>query len=74
MNPLVSTLKERASALNLSVTELAKTLGISRSYAYMLLNGEREFGLQTLRSILRVFPELKPEVDAYLADGHEDDA
>ena len=74
MKTLVSNLRVCARARRLSVPALARELGISTSYAHMLLNGERGFGVQALRGIVRAFPEMGPEVLDYLRDGHEDDA
>ena len=74
MNTLVSALKLCARTRKLSPTDLAKEIGVSKSFIHLLLNGERQFGLQALRGIARAFPELEPEIMQYLRNGHENDA
>lgn len=55
----------------LTRTGLAAELGVSEAYLYRLRNGTRGPGVDFLKAIVRTFPDLIPDVIAFLRDGNE---
>jgi transcriptional regulator with XRE-family HTH domain len=72
MLSLVGRLDAIQTAHKWSDVEMAGQLGITRVMWQQVHHGDRRLGAKTLRAIVRTFPELGPEVLAYLAeDGAE---
>lgn len=63
---LLSLLIKKQEAENLSHTEFAQSLGISRALWDLVRTGKRGFGEKTLSGIVRSYPELIPELLIFL--------
>jgi transcriptional regulator with XRE-family HTH domain len=66
MVSLVAKLHERQLTLNLSDSEMAERLGISRQMWSFTKNGRRWVGFAILQGIVRGFPELSAEALFFL--------
>lgn len=63
---LIERLQSIQDNLGLNDSQLARKLGIERSYWSQMKNGHRELGRRALRRILRQWPELREDVLAYI--------
>lgn len=66
INMLIHSLIEKQQAQQLSNTQFARRLGISRALWDLVRTGKRGFGERTLSGIVRAYPELIPEVLLFL--------
>lgn len=64
---LIEALRTKEQTLGLSEVRFARQLGISRAAWRLLKAGEMQAGLEVLRAIVAAFPELWPQVSAYLS-------
>ena len=69
---LIEKLIKRQQTEDLNDTEFAEKLGISRSLWRQTKFKEREVGQSLLSAVMRVYPELAPEVLAFLREGKEE--
>jgi len=63
---LIQTLKDRQQKLKANNTEFARRLGISRPLWVAVQAGRRAVGVELLRGVVNVFPDLDDEVLAFL--------
>lgn len=74
MPELIERLVAIQAAHKWSDLEFGRQLGITRVMWQQVQHGDRRFGPKTMKTIIRGFPELGPEVLAYLADAPDVDS
>ncbi len=70
---LLSLLMEKQRGENLNDTEFANKLGISRSLWRQTRTGEREINQTLLAAVMKVYPELAPEILTFLRDSEKEE-
>lgn len=63
--------KLKAKQGNMSETDFAKTLGMSRTMWALVKNGQREPGLDFLKAIIKAFPDLQLDVYKVMSNSQE---
>lgn len=58
---IITTLRERQGDAHLTDGEMARKLGISRTFWRRLVSGERQMSLRVLQGAIAAYPDLAPQ-------------